>query len=185
MKEKLSNIGVYLKVGFIGLGYLVLRAGINSGNNLFSIAGIIIIAVVGIVLLGNFFYKKKVTEIANIKQNTLLEEFKRSSRQIKVNLESLNIISNSWREDVIVNVYKYGGLDELAGYKNHNIISVDRNLNTILLEIPVKNKIYKYQISIESDLTTLQMKFAIQKETTLFINSETKETYLDLEFLDK
>ena len=43
----------------------------------------------------------------------------------------------------------------------------------------------QYQVDIESDLTTLQMKFAIQKETTLYIDSKSEETYLDLEFLDK
>ncbi len=185
MKDKLSNIGIYLKIGFIGLGYIVLRAGLSSGNNLFSIAGIIIMAVVGILLLGNFIYKKKVTEKDNAKLNTLLEEFKRSSRQIKVNLENLNIISNSWSEDIIISENKYGGLDELAGYKNHNIINVDRNLNTILLEIPIKDKIHKYHIDIESDLITLQIKFAIQKETILYIDSKSKETYLDLEFLNE
>ena len=145
MKDKLTNIGVYLKIGFIGLGYIVLRAGLSSGNNLFSIAGIVIMAVVGVILLGNFFYKERVIEKETTKLNDLIEEFKMSSRQIKVNLENLNIISNSWNEDIIVNEDMYDALNGLAGYTSHNVINVDRNLNTILLEIPVKDEIYKYQ----------------------------------------
>jgi hypothetical protein len=142
-------------------------------------------AVVGVILLGNFFYKERVIEKETTKLNDLIEEFKMSSRQIKVNLENLNIISNSWNEDIIVNEDMYDALNGLAGYTSHNVINVDRNLNTILLEIPVKDEIYKYHIDVESDLTTLQMKFAIQKETILYIDTKSKETYLDLEFLNE
>ena len=121
----------------------------------------------------------------NITLYNLLEEFKRNSRRIKVNLENLDILSNSWNEDIVISNDQYGGLDEIAGYKNHNIVNVNRNLNTIFLDIPVNGEIYKYRIDIECDLITLQMKFAIQKETILYIDSKSKETYLDLEFLEE
>jgi len=185
MKEQLSNFRTYLKVGFLFLGYIVLRAGLRSGNDLFTISGVLILVVVGIILLINLLYKSKVTEKETLQTNVIIEEFKRSSRKVKVDLQNLKIISNSWNEDIVISEDKYGGLDELAGYKNHNIINVKRNLNTVLLEIPIKNDILQYQVNIESDLTTLQMKFAIQKETTLYVDSKSEESYLDLEFLDK
>ena len=58
MKEILYNIGTYLKIAFLGLGYIILRAGLNSGNHLFTIAGAAILIVVGTILVINLIYRK-------------------------------------------------------------------------------------------------------------------------------
>lgn len=185
MKENLQKFAIYILIGLFGLGFVVLRAGLQNDNSLFSIIGIILMAFVGIVILIYFVSSGSKEKKAERKWKQELEEFKRNAKKILVNLENVEVKSNSWTDNVVVSESKYGGLDEMAGYGNSNVVQVDRNLNAVNISIPIDGETIEYLVNIEKDPTTLAMQLAVQKETYLYINRQNKrEMYLDLEFLE-
>ncbi|UKN03484.1 hypothetical protein K6119_08150 [Paracrocinitomix mangrovi] len=184
MKENLQKFAIYILIGLFGLGLVMLRAGLKNDNGLFSMIGIILMAIVGIIVLIYLASSSSNDRKAQKKWKQELEEFKRNAKKILVDLENVEVKSNSWTDNVVVSVSKYDVLDEIAGYRNSNVIQVDRNLNTVKISIPVEGETIEYLVNIEKDPTTLAMQLAVQKETYLYVSRQNKqEMYLDLEFL--
>jgi len=120
--------------------------------------------------------KKKLSEI---------ERQKKYWTKIPINLNEVEILTNSWHEEIVFNNTKSGALNQLFGRGDLNIEVLSRNENSILIQAPFKGKKLKIIQDISLDIKTLRMKFAIQKETFLYLNSEKQnEFYLDLEFLE-
>jgi len=185
MKEILNNFTTYILFGLFGLGLIMFRAGIKSDNGLFFFIGIILVAFVGIVVLIYLLSLKSKQKKVEREWKQELEEFKQNSKKIVVNLENVEVKSNSWTDNVVVSESKYGGLDQMAGYGNSNVTKVKRNLNAIEISIPLEGETIDYLVFVEKDPTTLAMQLAVQKETYLYINRQNKrEVYLDLEFLE-
>ena len=181
MKEKLRNFTIYLLLGIFALGFIMMRAGGKHGNDIFTVIGIIVMVIIAVMF--GVYYLSSRSKQRNIEaENRLnLADFKQKARAIKVNLEDVEIKTNNWTDTVVINNSQYGGLDELAGYADSNIMRVDRNLNSVKITIPVDGEEINYFVNIEMEPTTLAMHFAIRKETLLYIHGD--ELYLDLEFL--
>ena len=184
MKEKIANFLIYILIGIFLLGFVLLRAGLKNDNSVFSIIGIALMAVVGIIALIHYARSKSKIKSYERELKLELEEFKRNAEKILVDLENVSIKSNVWTEEVVVGESGYRGIDERLGYKNSNVVKVNRNLNTFKLSVPLDGNTIDYVVTVEKDPTTLSMLFAIKKQTYLYRNRRNKdEIYLDLEFL--
>ena len=180
MKERLLDFGLYVIVGLFVLGSISTFCG-----GWLTIIGLSLLGVLGISIC--IYFKVGASKDRNFErqQKEDLENFKRSAKKILVNLENVEIKSNSWTESVLARQSGYGGLDEMAGYENGDIVKIKRNPNTIKISIPFEGNTIDYSVDIEKDPTTLKMKLLLKKETYLYVSREDKEEmYLDLEFLD-
>ena len=182
MKVKLQSFVVSVLLVIFGLGFFVLQAGLEHGNSLFTIMGLIMF--VGVASIAGIYFismrsKRRKAENENRHE---LEVFKQKAKVISVNLEEVEIITNQWTDTIIVNRSKYDGYNEMAGFHDANIRKIDRNLNSVKITLPINGEKVEYLVNIEMDPTTLSMHFAIKKETQLYIHGD--EMYLDLEFLE-
>ncbi len=183
MKEKLQKLAKYLFWGGFGLGFIVLRAGLKSGNTLFISLGIAVMTCLLVIKGIQLVVGRSKQETLNDQRQRDLEIFKNKAQRVSVNLKEIEIKANHWTDVKVIDDSAFGGINELTGYHESNIIKVDRNLNSIRITFPLENKRIDYIANIEMDLTTLRMRFAIKKETTLYINGD--DMYLDLDFLSK
>lgn len=174
MKQKLlnilSNISVYLLVGIIVLGFIVVYAGFKADNTLFILIGLAVLFPFGIWFI---IMKIKESKINKEEQNRIQNLIKNGNK-VKVDLEKLDIKSNSYKQEVVKG----------SGTRSRNI-QVDINHNVIILKIPYENTFIHYRIDISMETTKLKMHFAIKKETFIYVDKANKNShYLDLSFLD-
>lgn len=119
-----------------------------------------------------------------VKYEKALADLKLGGEKVKVDLDSVKIKSNKWNETIITDNTQYAGLNELVGRADRNMKTVVKNLNQITIKIPYNGKTIRYKANVQMDLDNLKIHFAIQKETTLYIDPlNNRNMYLDLEFL--
>ena len=188
--KKLQNFIIYFLIGFGVLGFIILRAGLENDNNLFSVIGIVVMltaVILGLIHLG-FLNSKAKKAIGHYEK--VLSEFKSNSIKIPVDLDKVHVSSKSWTETSEIDGYPadsfyMGVLDSLGGYDNRNFTTETININTLLINVNHNGRQINYAVDVEKDPMVLAMKFAIQKETNLYVSkSDESKFYLDLEFLD-
>lgn len=88
--------------------------------------------------------------------------------KIQIDLDKVDIKSNSWKEENFLNSSS-AKLDQLAGDSNRGKEVVYHNLNTLIFTLPYKNSTLRVTESVNMERKTLEMKLAIKEETTLYI----------------
>lgn len=176
MKKLKEQILVFLLIASFGLsllGYLLIRAALRSFDNYVSYImfgiGIGTILLFGIALLFYLRYSKNKTKIeGQEKLNILLYGI-----PFKINFDSVRIKSNHWEESQFIQ--SLGGDIEIK----------QKNIQTIIefeVELEGKKQLFHWHSHLESK--SLEMYFAIQKETTFYIDPENHSNfYLDLSFI--
>ena len=178
-KKILSDFGSWIFIGLTFLGFIIIYAGIGGRvrynatgeTNLYFVA-------VGIVLIIPFLIYLLKTKIlinkAENEESTRISDLIRSGDKIIINLDNLEIQSNSYKQEIEVG----------SGYNTRNEY-IDVNHNAIMIDVPYKNDLIKYKLNIDMDTTKLKMHFAIKQETVLYIDpTNPNSNYLDLRFLE-
>ncbi len=141
---------------------------------------------ISIFLLNTVYkiYSKRKNKQDLHQQKKDIETFKKKSKRIKVDLENVEIKSNSWSVLKQIDNTKYADLNEVLGDGYSNYEQADINSNIVTVDIPYKGDIMKYRFTTDKDLTSLRIHFALKKETYFYINPyDYGDFYLDLEFL--
>ena len=152
--------------------------------------GIYYFSLAGLVMILPFFIWTKNVDFklwkTERKFQSNFNDFKSRAERILVNLEKVKVKPRNWYEKVITDNSKYAGFNDLAGRSDRNFKIEERTLNHISLKIPYEGKTLSYRTSIVMDNDTLKIHFALQKQTTLYIDPDDhRNIYLDLEFLKK
>lgn len=125
--------------------------------------------------------KNKKTTI-NKTQRETIELFKKQAIQHKTDLHKAIIKSNSWTEEkVIDNDPRIGGLNQLFGRPEDNMININHTINVV--EFFIDGHETSYLVKIQMDEATLKMYLSMQKETGIYIDKT--RFYVDLDFLWK
>lgn len=152
----------------------------NSNDYLLLIIGLLM----SIPLIIEYRYFNSKLKKNKREKKKELETFKRNARKIKVSLEDVEIKSNNWTEQIVIDNSRYSGLNQISGNSDRNIENIDRNLNTLIINIPIngKNNFYEYQVEMSTD--RLKIKLDMQKETIYYYDpNNSNKNYLDLKFL--
>lgn len=135
-----------------------------------------------LLIIKLFFHRE------NKKMQKNLMKFKGNAVKIKVNLEDIKIISNSWTEerekytsdrDAGIVIY-----NKLTHNDHKNVDLVQVNLNHLIYAFTYQGNAYIYEELIDYDTEKLRIWFIFKKETDLYLDINTEEMYLDLEFLE-
>ncbi|TKD61432.1 hypothetical protein [Flavobacterium sp. ASW18X] len=184
-KDIFENIKSYLFIGTFFFGFVIIFAGLPGRNrdwNLyFILIGLAMLLPFAIWYLNDHLKLKRLDK----KYEKALADLKLRGEKVKVELDNVKIKSNKWNETVITDNTQYAGLNELVGRADRNMKTVVKNLNQVTINIPYKGKIIRYKANVQMDTDNLKIHFAIQKETTLYIDPlNNRNMYLDLEFLE-
>ena len=167
-KENLIQIFKYIVNVILILGFFVFYIGLN-GNLLFFWIGI---AILFLYYVWYLISKSKLRK-SRLKIEDEVQILKKQGEKIKVNLENVKIISNSWQQEV----------RKTSKYEDEDFL-VDIHKNFVEIKITYKGRTIDYSFYIDMDTTTLELHFALKKETFLYVDLKDKEKmYLDLEFL--
>ena len=96
------------------------------------------------IILGIIYVKKSDRRLDKFskEQKKTIKDFKAKLRKVLVNLDEVEVKSNSWTEEQIINRGRYSGLDEMMGYKESSV----RKINNQFFKITLWPKIAKYKI---------------------------------------
>jgi len=179
LKKILSDFGSWIFIGLTFLGFIIIYAEIG-GRGRYNATGEtnLYFVAVGIVLIIPFLIYLLKTKIlinkAENEESTRISDLIRSGDKIIINLDNLEIQSNSYKQEIEVG----------SGYNTRNEY-IDVNHNAIMIDVPYKNDLIKYKLNIDMDTTKLKMHFAIKQETVLYIDpTNPNSNYLDLRFLE-
>tara|TARA_R110000850_G_scaffold275296_3_gene414410 strand:- start:17 stop:571 length:555 start_codon:yes stop_codon:yes gene_type:complete len=182
LKEILSDFGSWIYIGLTFLGFIIIYAGIGGrgrynptgdANGYFIGVGIILILPFVIYMIKIKLMQKKSSDEYAERINELIY----NGDKVIVNLNNLEIKSNSYKKEI--EVRNSGG----NGTRNEYI---DVNHNVIRFTVPYKNESIEYRLDIYMDTTKLKMHFAIKKTTVLYVDPENpNDNYLDLRFLER
>lgn len=126
----------------------------------------------------------KILKKANKEFTNQKDRLKSEGTKVTINLNDVEIKSNLWSEEKIVNNSKTGALNQISGRAELNVATQMKHRNLISFYVPHKNQLVHISQEVEMESTTLQMKLALQKETSLYFNKKDPlDYYLDLEFL--
>lgn len=173
IKERILAITLIITFGLAFLGYLFIRGALRNFDNYVSYImlalGIFMILLFGIVLLITIrFSKKKV-----ITQE--LEKFKnlRSGTKYRIDLDTVQIKSNKWNSSRFVENNTY------------DLEIKEENIQTILeFEVEINGNKKQFHWSCDLEPKSLEMYFAIQKETDFYLDPiDHSNFYLDLNFI--
>lgn len=179
--EKVKQFLYYILVGGLGLGFVVLRAGLQSDNFIFIGLGLLLMVVFGGILLARIFFARRQDHKAEDQRKSNLRAFKQRAKKIEIDLESADIQSNSWTEEVAAGEDQYSGLDEISGTGKRNLVQINQNKQVLSFRVMVDGETKMYSKHVNMDMDTLRLHLAVQKTTYLYIDGE--EEYLDLDFL--
>ena len=179
LKKILSDFGSWIFIGLTFLGFIIIYAGIG-GRGRYNATGEtnLYFVAVGIVLIIPFLIYLLKTKIlinkAENEESTRISDLIRSGDKVIINLDNLEIQSNSYKQEIEVG----------SGYNTRNEY-IDVNHNVIMIDVPYKNDLIKYKLNIDMDTTKLKMHFAIKQETVLYVDpTNPNSNYLDLRFLE-
>ncbi|MEC5395111.1 hypothetical protein [Bergeyella sp. RCAD1439] len=124
----------------------------------------------------------------NRKDQMDLRRFKDSAVKLPVKLKDLKIVSNSWTEER----EKYtdrnqAGIvlyNKLTNNDHKNVDYVNVNMNRITYKFTYDGKKYFYTTLLDMEKEKLRTWIVFHEETHLYLNPETGEIYLDLEFMN-
>ncbi len=168
------------------LGLIVFLVGFGTKGNSPNIYFIIIGAVILSPFVIYYFYDNYKSKRLIKSNNKQLEDFKNRANKIVVNLEDVQIKSNSWTEQKVIDNSYYAGFNQMAGYDGKNFETITRNFNYVKFKIPHEYGIIEYKAHIPMDTTKLKIYFAIKKQTYLYVDKlDEEKMYLDLDFLFK
>ncbi len=173
-----KSIGLYITLGILFLGYIMVRAGLKNNNPLFIWLGLIGIAVGLIIFLIIILRKKSEKNKAENEKLKWILNLKKMGSKTTIKLEDTrykqihlnNPIENDSYEPDSIETY-------ISPYLKEDEDSFD-----YIIEIPFKGDIIPYQFKARQNTTDLKIHFAIRKTTLLY--SLNNEIYLDLEFLE-
>lgn len=142
------------------------------------------LGVSAILVAFSLFDDIKILKKASNKFLNQKDRLKREGSKIIINLNDVEIKSNSWSEEKIEYNSKTGALNQISGRAELNIETQTKHRNIISFQVPHNNQLIQISQEVEMESTTLQMKLALQKETSLYFNKKNpSEYYLDVEFL--
>jgi uncharacterized membrane protein (GlpM family) len=194
LKKFFSNVVLYVLIGIFILGLLLFYVGLGiSGNDtdapnfnrIFIIIGLIILFPYLIYFIKIFYFDKK--KYNRKAQNNILK-LKINGVVLPVNLETLKInkTRKSYYSKVIHNTARSGALNQMTGNPDDNIQTTECNRNEVKFNIPYGTNFIKFTRTIDMEPTTLLLRFAVKKETFLYVNPvNMNDYYLDLEFLNQ
>lgn len=162
-------------IGFIG--YLMIRGAIRHLGNYVShimlVIGIILVIIFAIVLL--MLYQVSKRESKKIESEQLKEtlDIIRNGIKVPIDLETVQIKSNHWTDTRFIETNTY------------DIEIKEDQIQTILqIEIELNGQKRTFHWPSDKEPKSLEMYFAIQKETNLYIDRKNPEHfYLDLSFM--
>lgn len=178
IKKALSNFGDWVYVGLTGIGFILIIFGVSGGGWYYKIGNSWFLVPIGLILVLPFVFsmiKSKLREIKVLDENAeLIDELVRTGEKIMVDLDRLEIQTNSYKQEISVG----------SGYDQRNEY-IDINHNVVFFEIPYKSKLIKFELNIDMDPTKLRMHFAIKGKTVLYVDpKDINNKYLDLSFLE-
>lgn len=138
--------------------------------------------IIGVALLVLVIIKLK-NQKENKEYKNSLAKFKSAAEKIKVELNQVEIISNSWSEQEFSNT-RAAQIEQMYGDGERTKITTEYNINVIKFSLKIKDEVVHFEERIDMDRKTLEMKLLMQKETTLYFDpANYSNYYLDLEFI--
>jgi Ca2+/Na+ antiporter len=184
LKSILSNIRKYIITGILFLGIIMIYVGLGAKSSSFNIYFLLVGILIFLPFIIYLFYSKFEIKKEEKKNQINLDTFKLKAEKVQFNLDEIEIKSNSWSEEVVIDNSKYGGLNQLAGIPEKNIELIKHNLHHLKIRIPHNGIIYNCDTKININKDDLMIKLAIKKKTFLYVNQfNRKEYYLDIDFL--
>nr|WP_294862627.1 hypothetical protein [uncultured Fluviicola sp.] len=174
LKERILVLALISSFALSFLGYLLIRGALHSFDNYVSYImlsiGIACMLLFGIVLLIVLRYSKKKKKREEQEQLDIMQY----GTSFQIDLDSVQIRSNKWEDSRFVQ--SFGGDIEIR----------QENIQTILtfeVELDGEKKQFHWPSHLEPK--SLEMYFAIQKETTLYLDPANHTNfYLDLAFIE-
>ena len=180
IKNILFKIGSYAIICIAILGLIIFYVGMDRGNQSFMIIGFLIMS--PFISWGIIWYVKN----KKIKKDNLteLENLKKTADKITVDISTAVIETNSWSHEEIVARGDVAMWNEIGGHGHKNVKTITKIESIVSWKFDYNGKPIPYSIAIGKDAQTLKIHFAIQKETTLYVDKNNPDNnYLDLEFL--
>jgi hypothetical protein len=173
IKERILSIILITTFGLAFLGYILIRGALRHFDNYISyfmlVLGIGLIVLFGIVLMITIYHSKKKAVVDE------LEKFNRmrSWTKYKVNLDTVQIKSNSWDSSRFIENQIY------------DIEIQEKNVQTILeFELEINGTKKQFHWPSDRQHKSLEMYFAVQKETDFYLDpNDYSSFYLDLSFI--
>lgn len=174
IKERILAISLVITFALAFLGYMLIRGALRSFNNYVSyimfILGLSLIVLFGIVLLIAIRYSKKKVIV---KEQEKFFNILQAGTKFKIDLDRVQIKSNKWNSSRFIenNIY--------------DIEITEENIQTILeFEIEINGQKKQFHWPCDLETKSLEMYFAIQKETDFYLDSNDHSNfYLDLGFI--
>ncbi|MDF3029058.1 MAG: hypothetical protein K0S23_3365 [Fluviicola sp.] len=173
LKERILGLSLIISLCLAFLGYLMIRGALNNLDNYVSYfmlgLGIALILLFGIILLFAIRYSKK----KQLKQKEEKLKIIHYGTKFTIDLDSVKIKSNKWDSSHFIENQVY------------DIEMKEKHLQTVLeFEIELNGQKKQFHWPCELDPKSLEMYFAIQKETNLYLDPANSEHfYLDLSFI--
>ncbi len=178
--NKLEGIGCIVLGFFFTIGIIITYIGFASGINTIIWLGLLII----FPFIIYFLYWEINIRISEKKERNKLKKFKTKAKKIIVNLEDIEIDSNKWYENIVVDNSKYSLLNVFVGRGDRNIKTVRRISNFVRIYFSFEGKKMEYSFNTSMEPEAIKMLLLTHKTTTLYIDpDDSGNYYLDLEFL--
>ncbi|WP_341904751.1 hypothetical protein [Fluviicola taffensis] len=174
LKERILAFALISSFALSFLGYVLIRGALRSFDNYVSYImlaiGIVCILLFVIVLLIALRYSRKKKKSDEQEKLNILQY----GTPFKIDLDSIRIKSNKWEDSHFV--------QSLGG----DIEFKKENIQTILeFEVELNGEKKQFQWSSHLEPKSLEMYFAIQKETNLYLDpADHSNFYLDLRFIE-
>lgn len=155
----LKNMGVYIFVFCVIIGFIFINAGLEHNNWLFTGIGIVS-ALIGLLIYFIQLSRSKIeTKNHERIEKRRIEEIKKMGRRSTIDLENVKITPTKWEKD-------YSGNKSLHSYD---------------LSIPFGKDIIYYPAVVSQNLKNLEIHFALKRHTAFYHHNG--EYYLNLAFL--
>lgn len=184
--ERLKTVGLYFIAGLSFLGVIIMygvaKAHTPDFNYVFFGIGasLVVPALIALYIEFNKVKKIKASGLNN------LADFKKNSQRINVDLSQCTIVGNSWRQVREEKTNKEILFNELIGDSFENREADDIAVSLISYTTTIHGERRKFTSPpVAKDKTTLLMLLEMQKETTIYIDNNSRYYYFDLEFLEK
>jgi Ca2+/Na+ antiporter len=173
IKERILTIALISSFALCFLGYFLIRGALHSFDNYVSYImlaiGVVCVLLFAIVLLIALRYSKKKRQVLEQEKLGIMQY----GTPFKIDLDSIQIKSNKWNSSRFIENHFY------------DIEIKEENIQTILeVEIELDGEKKQFHWPSHLEPKSLEMYFAFQKETTLYIDPANQSNfYLDLRFI--
>ena len=172
--KKFRKIALIVALAFVSIGYFMILGPVHNFNNNYIsyfmiIVGIVLIVLFGILLFIAFLF----SSIKFRRKESDMWTKIREGSKFKIDLDAVRIKSNNWDSSRFIESHFYD-----IEIKEHNLVTI------LEFDVEIRGKKETFHWPSEMEPKSLEMYFAIQRETTFYLDpADHTNFYLDLSFI--